>query len=83
MSKGTQNARDTIYVALMNEGVRVWRPATALKIESDIYKIDDDLMVEKDENWEFVPGDVVRCKEIVFSGGSRGLVAVELASNVI
>jgi hypothetical protein len=50
----------TIYVALLNEGVDVWRPVHAVPLDGDLYRIEDSVPVEED--WEFPPGSVVRCE---------------------
>jgi hypothetical protein len=72
------NERDTIYVALLDEDIDVWRPVAAKKLSSDSY-----LIVEQDyepaiERWQFEPGTVVRCRKESRDGGSI-LVATEAA----
>lgn len=49
----------TIYVCLPNEGVRVWRPVDAEPV-GDAFRIVSEC--PDDEQWEFQPGDVVRCE---------------------
>jgi hypothetical protein len=56
------NQQDTIYVALLDEGIDVWRPVAARRLSSDRY-----LILEQDydpaiERWQFEPGTVVRCR---------------------
>jgi hypothetical protein len=51
----------TIYVALKDDGVDVWRPVTALSEGGSIYRISDEAM-PADEVWEFTPGSRVRCE---------------------
>jgi hypothetical protein len=66
----------TIYVALLDEGVDVWRPVQARMIGSDRYRIlgiDADV---SDEKWQFPPGAVVRCEPKRFSSGEVGTIAV-------
>jgi hypothetical protein len=51
---------DEIYVELLDEGVKVWRPVPAIQIDRDTYVIlkpdDYDASVE---TWEFPPGSIV------------------------
>jgi hypothetical protein len=51
---------DTIYVALLDEGTDVWRPAPAWKINPSTYIVlrPDDYDPD-DEKWEFPPGSTV------------------------
>ncbi|HEU0266819.1 MAG TPA: hypothetical protein VFQ70_04280 [Candidatus Saccharimonadaceae bacterium] len=66
-----------IYVALLDEGTSVWRPASAAHLRDDIYRIVQ--QPSADERWEFVSGESVRCREQAFADGRRGLVAFEKA----
>jgi hypothetical protein len=52
---------ETIYVALLDEGVDVWRPVRAEHVRADVYRIADQTYEAETERWEFVPGDLVRC----------------------
>lgn len=63
-----------IYVALRGEGTDVWRPVKAHHISGDLYRIIG--TVPDDEEWEYQPGDLVRCRWREFANGS-GLLAVE------
>ena len=51
-----------VYVELLDEGVRVWRPVPAHRVDEETYVLlrpedyDGD-----DETWQFPPGSVVRC----------------------
>jgi len=68
---------ETIYVALQNEGVDVWRPVQARPLGRDLFRIvgvDADV---DDESWQFPAGAIVRCEPKTFSDGQRGLRAVE------
>jgi len=67
--------RRTIYVPLVNEGTAVWRPVEAEQIAPHLYRLAG--LVPDGESWAFQPGEVVRCREQVFSSGDRGLAAVE------
>jgi hypothetical protein len=64
----------TIYVALREEGVDVWRPVEASHEGESIYRIDD-APTPDSEAWEFPPGSRVRCELRELSDGSA-LVAV-------
>jgi len=63
----------TIYVALCDEGVDVWRPVIAQRV-GDFFRISGE--IPNDEWWEFQPGQLVRCQTHQFENGV-GLVAVE------
>jgi hypothetical protein len=68
---------ETIYVALLNEGVDVWRPVQARPLGQGLFRIvglDADV---SDEAWQFPAGAVVRCEMKTFSGTQVGLTAVE------
>jgi hypothetical protein len=58
-----------IYVALLGEGVDVWRQVQPEHINHDIYRIIDQPYDRSIESWEFEPGNVVRCKMIESSDG--------------
>ena len=68
-------AEQRIYVALLEEGTDVWRPVMAKQISENGFLILGEAPAE--ESWQFSPGTQVRCEEHIFSGGVRGLVAVE------
>jgi hypothetical protein len=56
------NEQDTIYVALLDEGLDVWRPVTARRLSSDRYLILDQGHDRATERWQFEPGSVVTCR---------------------
>ncbi len=64
-----------IYVALLGEGVDVWRPVQAIHERGDLYRIISPNPDAEDERWQFSSGDVVRCERRAFSSGGEGLVA--------
>ena len=66
----------SIYVTMMGEGMNVLRSVRAEHLGRDFYIIVDEMPA--DENWEYVPGQVVRCKKKNLSNG-KGLVAYEEA----
>ena len=53
----------TIYIRLLQEGTEVARPTQAIEIGNGLFQIlatpDYD---PQDEEWEFLPGSVVRCE---------------------
>jgi hypothetical protein len=74
--------RDTIYVALLDEGIDVWRPVEAQKLSRDRYLIVDQAYDPGIERWEFEPGSVVRCRKEKRDGRSI-LVATEAARHSV
>jgi hypothetical protein len=70
--------RDTIYVALLDEGIDVWRPVEAQKVSPDSYLIVDQDYDPRIERWEFEPGTIVRCRKESRDGRAI-LVATEKA----
>ena len=61
---------DQIYVALLDEGINVWRPVPALRLESNTYVVlrpdDYDPSVE---TWQFPPGTLVVCEQKQLADG--------------
>lgn len=72
---------DEIYVALLDEGVNVWRPVPALRVDTDTYVIlkPDDHDPE-DERWEFPPGSVVTVKDRKLSDGTVRAAVARISS---
>jgi hypothetical protein len=70
--------RDTIYVALLDEGIDVWRPVEAQMLSPDTYLIVDQDYDPRTERWEFEPGTAVRCRK-ENRHGRQILVATEVA----
>jgi hypothetical protein len=68
--------RVTIFVELLDEGTRCWRPVSAERLSGDRYRILD--APPEDESWSFQAGEIVRCELRKFSDGS-GLTAYEAA----
>jgi hypothetical protein len=64
----------TIHAYLLDEGVDVWRPVLAEHVRDDIYRITG-APHDDTEKWEFMCGDVVRCRQQKFNNGEMGLVA--------
>jgi hypothetical protein len=67
---------EQVFVALLNEGTGVWRPVPATRIKKNVFRLEGS--VPSDEEWEFLPGQLVECEQKVFSGGSSGLVAIRV-----
>jgi hypothetical protein len=70
--------QEIINVALLDEGLDVWRPVAARRLSPDRYLIlnqDYDPMVER---WAFEPGTVVRCRA-EDRDGRRIVIATEAA----
>jgi hypothetical protein len=65
-----------IYLNLVGEGLNVLRTVRSEHLGRDFYRILDDM--PEGETWEFLPGQVVRCKKQKLSNG-KGLVAFEEA----
>lgn len=68
---------ETIYIALLNEGIDVWRPVLAVRRADDLFEIVSRNDDPEDESWEFPSGSLVRCETKQLSCGQH-LVAVEL-----
>jgi hypothetical protein len=67
-----------IHVALLDEGVDVWKPVEAEHISGEIYLIIDQYYDREIESWQFEPGDKVSCRIIESSEGPI-LVAAQKA----
>ena len=72
------NEQDTIYVALLDEGVDVWRPVAARRLSSGRYLILDQDYDRAIERWQFEPGTVVSCRARD-RDGRQILIATEAA----
>ena len=70
----------TIYVALLDEGVNVWRPVAAEQLPTGNFRILLGEVNPEIERWEFPPGSVVRCESRKLSEGVT-LVAVAQADS--
>jgi hypothetical protein len=68
-----------IYVALLDEGVDVWRPVEAEHLHDDVYLIVSQSYDREIERWQFEPGDCVRVR-VVDSSDGRVLAACAKAS---
>lgn len=68
--------RARIYVALLDEGVDVWRPIEAQHLHDNVYLIVSQPYDRGIERWQFEPGDRVRT-QIVASSDGRVLAATD------
>ena len=68
---------ETIYVELVGEGTKCWRPVRAERLSEELYRILEPK--PSDENWAFQAGDKVKCKMHTFQGGGAALLAYERA----
>lgn len=66
-----------VYVKLLNEGVDVWRPVKAEKVEENIYRLSERIIPDGEE-WEFPPGSLVYVKTELHEG-KESLIAVSKA----
>jgi len=72
----TRKMNKNIYIQLLGEGTKVYRPVQAILLEKNIYKILNHNYDPEDEEWEFVPDTkvLVEKKELE---GKLVLVAVK------
>jgi hypothetical protein len=71
-----QGKEVSIYINLLGEGMNVLRAVRAEHLGRDYYIITEEM--PEGENWEYAPGQVVRCRKKNLSSG-KGLVAYEEA----
>ncbi len=66
-----------IYIQLLEEGTKVYRPVPAIEIESNIYEVQGfEIYDPEDEVWEFTPGTYVLVEEQNLEG-ENVLVAIQ------
>lgn len=65
-----------IYVELLSEAVKCFRPVLAHRIGDSVYRIDPLFSIPDDEEWAFQPGDEVVCED--FNDGFNSPRAVKL-----
>ena len=53
-----------IFVALVDEGVEVWRAVNAVHVDGDVYSIGSQPYDREIERWHFEPGEQVVCEMI-------------------
>jgi hypothetical protein len=69
ISAAQPSPREQVFVALLDEGVDVWRPVEAVRLSEDTVRLLEDQPHDSDETWEFLPGEAVRCKQRDLSDG--------------
>lgn len=66
-----------IYIQLLEEGTKVYRPVPAIEIENNIYEVQGfEIYDPEDEVWEFLPGTCVLVKEQILDGNNV-LIAIK------
>lgn len=60
---------ETIFVALLDEGVNVWRPVEAEHLGDGVYLIVDQPYDSDVEKWKFKPGERVRTELVSSADG--------------
>lgn len=66
-----------IYIQLLEEGTKVYKPVPAIEIENNIYEVQGfEIYNPEDEVWEFLPGTNVLVEEQNFDG-TNVLVAIK------
>lgn len=72
-----KNVSPIVYVQLLNEGTKVYRPVSAVKIDDNVFELGGfEIHDPADEDWEFLPGSCVIVEEKELSG-RKVLVAVK------
>jgi hypothetical protein len=71
------STRAQIYIAIMGEGVDMWRPVDADDLGNGTYRIVSINPDPNTERWRFETGDIVRVGRRRFADGTIGVVAVE------
>lgn len=69
-----------LYLQLLEEGTKVYRPVPASQIENNLYEVGGfEIYDPEDEVWEFTPGTYVLVKEQNIDG-ENVLVAIQAQS---
>jgi hypothetical protein len=79
LQEGTSVVLRTIYIALIDEGVDVWRPVEAREDIDGTFRLPD--QAPAGELWQFPPGSIVRCERQLADG--EVLVAAEIVAEQI
>lgn len=77
---------EKIYIEILDEGSSCFREVPATKLSANTYLVHgEDLHDPDDEEWEFLPGTIVRVEEKILRNAdgspSGNLVAVEALSH--
>jgi hypothetical protein len=76
----TRNVQTTrIFVPLLNEGTDCWRPVNAKEHSEGVFEVLG--IIPAGEEWQFSPGERVRCRAKIFADGSTAPVAFELVAD--
>ena len=67
--------KQVIYVALLNEGTKCWRPVEAEHQMDNVYLMTGCNLHPDDEKWKFETGKKVRCRLHIFSSGETKVTA--------
>ena len=71
--------KKNIYIQLLEEGTKVYRPVPAIKLSDKVYKLEGwEIYNPSDEKWEFKPGTYVLVEEKKLDTGFF-LVAIQKA----
>lgn len=77
-----KNMKKIIYIQLLNEGTKVYRPVPAREVQSNIYEIGGfEIYDTEDEIWEFTPGTYVLVEEQKLNG-EKVLIAIQSQSQI-
>jgi hypothetical protein len=69
MGSNTEHGDGIVYVRLLGEGTLVFRPVPAKFLSSSTCVLaGEELLDERDEDWEFPPGTIVRTEKRLLSG---------------
>ena len=74
----SRNDSEIIYVALLDEGIDVWRPVMARRLPGGTYLILEQNYDRSTETWQFEPGAVVKGR-VEKRNGRQITVAIEAA----
>jgi hypothetical protein len=71
---------EQIYIELLDEGTKVYRPVPSIKVDKNVYKVGGFDIYGEDELWAFPPGTIVYVEKRKISDEIL-LVAVEKISD--
>jgi hypothetical protein len=76
-----ENAVIEIYVTLLDEGTECFRPTQAVILGDGLFKLMPTANYDPDdEHWEFLPGSIVRAKEVRNADGMYLLAVAQEVS---
>ena len=65
----------TICVRLLSDASSPWRPVQAEQVADGVYRIVE--AIPPGEQWEFFPGETVRCRRRPIMSGAEAMCAYE------